>query len=437
MTGSAPLLLVAVLPMVAAGLSQYLVARRPRWALHASTATALLLALTVTLANVDVRVEILAGRALVLTPSAQLGIQLLALMALGLVLGLEMEPDEAIRGWLPLLWSSVAGLTLALLLSELPLALLVLLGAALLWALGLSDRRRMESRDAVMRYAALLALIMPLLMIAFRLAADRTSATPDLERTILAFALPGFGLLLGVMPLHAWALTLASGTPRTMLFGAVGLVQTAGFALLLRTLEKNAWMLEGAQVPLVLGGALSALLGGWLALSSRLEDPDDFLVYALVANAGFLLSGLGARSTAAAAGVSLLLLSRVLALVVLVLAPQAPPRLRRVAYAVGILTLAGTPGLAGFPGLWLVLRRLIESTTLLVTVGLLMGSAFLFATAVRRWRVESGPVSHAESPGARRAILVLCGLLVLLGIAPQLVAPAFVDALGGVFFPLP
>jgi len=435
--GQALLLMVAALPLGAAVVSQVAAARRPGWASRASPLVALLLALAATFAAVDTPLLLVARRALVLTPAGQLGVQLLALMTLGLVLALESEPPQVSADWLPVIWASVGGLTLALLLSELPLALLMLLGAALVLALGLSGRRRARSRDTVMRYAALLALVMPLLMMAFRLATDRTSATPELEDVVLAFAVPGFGLLLGVFPLHAWALTLAGGTPRPMLFGAIGLVQTAGVALLLRTVVRSPWMLEGAHGALMVGGALSALLGGWLALSARRDDPDDFLVYALVANAGFLLTGLGARSAVAAAGVALLLLARVLALVVLALAPQVTGSLRRIAYGAGLLTLAGTPGLAGFPGLWLILQRLPETTTLLVPLALLLGSAALFTTAVARWRLDAEAADTVASPGARGAVAVLALLLVLLGLLPHLVAPAFTGAMRGVFFPLP
>lgn len=434
MIGQALLLLLVALPLLAAAVAHIQLRRGSERARQPSLVFALLLALACTLAVIDVELPLAAGRSLVLTPPAQLGIQLIALMALGLVLALEAEPPEIVADWLPVLWVGVFGLTLALLLSELPLALLALLGAALLWVFGLSGRERTAAPDALMRYGALLALLMPLLLLSFRIATERTSTTPELERLVLAFAVPGFGLLLGVMPLHAWALTLASGAPRMMLFAAVGLVQTAGVSLLLQTVTKSPWLTEGAHVPLMVGGAVSALAGGWLALSSRLDDQDDFLIYALVANSGFLLAGLGARSEAAAAGVALLLLGRVLALVVLALVPQVSGLQRRIAVTAALLTLAGTPGLAGFPGLWLVLRRLLETTAWPVPIALLLGSLLLFATAVRRWSVDDEAGPPVETIGGRRAVVLLVVLLALLGVLPQLFAPAFTGATRGMFF---
>jgi formate hydrogenlyase subunit 3/multisubunit Na+/H+ antiporter MnhD subunit len=192
--------------------------------------------------------------------------------------------------------------------------------------------------------------------------------------------------------------------------------------------------LVAAQGAFVMGGCVSAVVGAWMALSAPLDDPDDFLVYAVAANGGFLLAGLGARSVSAGAGVALLLLARVLALLVLALAPRAGRDLRRWAYGVGILTLAGAPGLAGFPGLWLILGRITESY---VAVFLVAASFLLFATGLRRWHVdeEVGPNSEQGVPGARRSVLALIVVLIVLGIAPQIAAPAFTGALRDIFLP--
>lgn len=434
------LLVVVALPLAAAATSHFSREDRAALAVRSSTVFAMALTLAVSVTAVDAELPLLAGRSLILSPIAQLGIQLLGLAMLGLVLALEDEAPELVIGWLTLAWLSVGGLVLALLISAMPLALLAFLAAAMLWAVGLPMAQRNVSSAAIMRYAALLALLLPLLLATFRIALDRTGTTLASERSVLALAVPGFGLMLGLIPLHAWALTLAAGTPRPMLFGVLTLVQTAGFVMLLRTLAVYPWLLGSAQGALVVGGVLSALLGAWFTLSARLDDPDDFLVYAVVANGGLLLAGLGARSEVAGAGVALLLFARVLALVVLALAPRAGPTLSRGAYAVGILTLAGIPGLAGFPGLWLILRRLPEGWGSPVpSLALLLAALLLFAATLRRWQADpvDGQPGRAGAPGARRAVLALCAILVVVGFAPQLIAPAFTDALRGIFFPLP
>jgi formate hydrogenlyase subunit 3/multisubunit Na+/H+ antiporter MnhD subunit len=427
---------VVLVPFVAGAASHAFGAARAPQAVRTSLGAALVMVSAVTMAALDVTITLplLGDRSLVLSPIAQLGIQLVALGMLGLVLSLEDESPALVSGWLTIAWVSVGGLTLALLVNALPLALLAFLSAALLWAIGETVVAPGTSSTVVMRYAALLALVLPLVLTAFRLAIERTATTPDAERLVLALLVPSFGLVLGLMPLHAWALTLASGTPRPMLFGVLTLVQTAGFALLLRTFASYSWMLGAAQGPLLVGGAVSTLVGGWLALAARLDDADDFLVYAVVANGGLLLAGLGARAEAAGSGVALMLSARVIALVLLALAPRAGGSLRRAAYAIGILTLAGMPGLAGFPGLWLILRRLQESSGAVAPLAILVGCFFLAATALRRWQVEDAPEPAGGARGARRAVWMLIAVLVVLGLAPQIITPAFSGSLRDIFF---
>jgi formate hydrogenlyase subunit 3/multisubunit Na+/H+ antiporter MnhD subunit len=311
-----------------------------------------------------------------------------------------------------------------------------------------------------------------MLLPAYRLAEQRTVSTPELERIVLALAVPGFALLLGLIPLHAWTLSVASGAPREMLLGVVGVVQTAGFMLLLRTFEQHPWLTAQAGAPLILGGALSALLGGWLAVSARRADPDDWLVYALVAHSGMMMVGLGTQSRAAAVGVTLMLFARALAVVLLAVSPRTRGLPRRAAVTAATLALAGTPGLAGFPGLWLVLRRLLETGDELpplpgkplVPLALLAGSGLLFATALRRWRIPQAGMDAARIGGvaeaakaagleraagdrtlalaptagdatrARQMVWLLVILLLAAGLAPQLLAEPFGRALERMFF---
>lgn len=444
MIGSLLLVVTLALPLAAAAASL----RQPAaQALRTGIVAALVLVGVATLAVVDVALPLVGGRALEMSRIAQLGIQLEALAMLGLVMGLHRAPAETVTRWLPVAWTSTVGLSAALLINSLPIGLLAFVGAALLWAFGLPEGERGVAMGAVLRYAALLALVIPLLLSAYRLAELRPEAVNkgELEHVVLALVVPAFALLLGLIPMHAWVLTLASGAPRTMLFGVLSLVQTAGFALLLRTLEDLKWLTATATAPLVFGGAVSAFLGAWLALSARLEDPDDWLVYAVVANSGMLIVGLGTQSRAAAVGVVLMLFARVLALVLMGVGRRVRGLHQRVASGVALLTLAGTPGLAGFPGLWRVLQKLsgeAGGAALRVPFGpqahlaLLAASALLFATALRRWDAPLDPAGPDERRdiGGERAVVLLVVLIVALGLAPQLVSGAFGRALTDMFF---
>lgn len=446
MVGEILLVLTLLLPVAAAIASLRL---PPDHGLRLSTAVALVLVGAATFAVVDVELPLVAGRALEMTRIAQLGIQLEALAMLGLVMGLHGGADDSVARWLPVAWTSLAGLAGALLINSLPLGLIAFVAAALLWAFGLPEGERGAAMGAVLRYAALLALVIPLLLSAYRLAELRPDAADKgaIEQLVLSLVVPAFALLLGLIPMHAWVLTLASGAPRPMLFGVLSLVQTAGFALLLRTLEDLKWLTATATAPLVFGGAVSAFLGAWLALSARLEDPDDWLVYAMVANSGMLIVGLGTQSRAAALGVVLMLFARVLALVLLGVGRRVTGFLQRAAAGVALLTLAGTPGLAGFPGLWRILQKLAGETagaTAPVPFGapahlaLLAASAMLFAAALRRWSAPPDPVdaSARRDIGGERAVVLLIGFIIVLGLAPQFVSGAFARALSDMFFQL-
>lgn len=435
------LLVLVILPFATAAGTLRLGSRRPYMALRLSVVSALLLVFLVSVAVVDAEISLVAGRALKLLSVSQLGIQMLGLAMLGFLLSLHSGASHWLRGWLPVSWLSLGGLILSLLVTSLPIALLLFVASALLWAFGLPTDLRQRSAGVTMRFAALITLALPLLLIAFRLAEDRATAPASVERLVLSMAVPAFGLILGLIPLHAWTLTLAGGNPRAMVFGVISLVQTTGFILLLRSFAVYPWMTGVARDTLVVGGALSACIGGWMALSARRNDPDDWLVYAAVANSGMLLAGLGTQSESAGAGVAFLLFARVLALLLLDMAPRVPKFLRRLAQAAGTLALAGTPGLAGFPGLWLILRRLQEAQNSLANLAILVGSGLLFATALRRWRVDDdgldGSWQSDPDRGAQRAVISLLILMVLLGVAPQIIAPSFEDALRDIFFSRP
>jgi formate hydrogenlyase subunit 3/multisubunit Na+/H+ antiporter MnhD subunit len=433
--GKLLLMLVVGLPIAMAAASFALGDRWPERLPRLSNFAALALAVIVSLALVDVELALPGGRALVLSPVAQLGVQLLALAMLGFSMSVADEAAELANRWLAVAWLSLSGLVLALLVTSITLAVLTFVAAALIWALAPPGVDKSAASGPGLRYAALLALAVPPLVTALRLAEIHTAATPELEPLVLALIVPGFGLILSVVPLHAWTVTLASGSPRAMVIGVLGLVQTAGFILLLRTLERYPWLIAGGRGALIAGGALSLVIGGWLALASRRDDPDDWLAYAVVANTGLLLMGLATQSQSAATGVTLMLFARVLALVTVALASRAAWRLAQAARVAGTLTLAGTPGLAGFPGLWLIVAALQLDSPGWATIAVLAGSGLLLATALRRWWLPE-PLTDAVTPGTPRRrwpVVVLIVVLILLGIVPQIVAGAFGNALRGPF----
>lgn len=446
MTGKLILIVLILLPFVTGALVLWLRRSRPELVPRVSVAAAVLLVLMVSVAIPETSLDMFAQRELSLLPEAQLGIQLLGLAMLGFVLA-NSGPDvdgQGSQSWLVMAWLSLGGLVLSLLVRNLPIALLFFIGGAMIWTQGLPAHERRRAASATLRYLTLLAFCLPLMLIALRIAELRGEVrdVESVERLALALVVPAFGLILGLIPLHAWVFTLAGKTPRAMVYGVTSLVQTAGFALLLRMLADNPWMTYGARSVLVGAGALSSCVGAWLALSAPRNDPDDWLIYATVANGGLILVGLGTQSEAAGTGVALILFARVLALVLTELATQADAQLRRFAHAIGTLTLAGTPGLAGFPGFWLIVRRLQTTDSRLAELTVLAGSGLLFATAVRRWSYDIVPAaaigsSASRQLGIRRAVLLLSVLLIVLGLMPGLVAHSLDEALRKLNMPGP
>ncbi len=428
------LALVAALPFVMAALTAAAAERWPPRLIRLSGYGAIGLVLTGSLAAVDVAIMTPLGRSLVLSPLAQLGVQLLALGMLGLGLALGDEERQDAGRWLPVAWLSTGGLVLALLVTSLTLAAITYVAAGLLWAFGPPKSARQSPTGPGLRYAALLVLALAPLLTALRLC-ELGLSVEGVEPLARALIAPGFALLLSLVPLHAWTVTLASGSPRIMVIGVLTLVQTAGLVLLMRVFGAYPWLMAAERPLLYMGGALSLLLGGWMALSADERDPDDWLAYAVIANTGLLIMGLGTQSTRAAAGITLMLFARVLALLTIALARRAAPAMARLARAVGTLTLAGTPGLAGFPSLWLLLLALQLQAPAVASLPVVVGSGLLFATAARRWQADSSLEATTPAPAeqVRWPLVVLIIALVALGLVPHLAAAVFGNTLSGPF----
>ncbi|MFN8422289.1 MAG: hypothetical protein U0470_02515 [Anaerolineae bacterium] len=187
---------------------------------------------------------------------------------------------------------------------------------------------------------------------------------------------------------------------------------------------------RGLGVPRRLAGA-----GPGLA-----EDPDDWLVYAMVANSGTLIVGLGTQSRprpwascsccspacsrsccwasaaaspascSAAAGVALLLSRR----------PGRPAWRGSLACGGSCRSWPARPPATapvpfGAPA----------------HLALLAASAMLFAAALRRWSAPPDPVdaSARRDIGGERAVVLLIGFIIVLAFAPQFVSGARLRAL--------
>lgn len=258
-------------------------------------------------------------------------------------------------------------------------------------------------------------------------------------------------LTLGLAPLHFWLPRLADAAPYqvTAWVGMVAQVTVIGFFF--RLILEYEWLLTVTPLfyVLVIGGLLSVTIGGVLSLAA--STPRYWLAYSMIYTMGLVVLGLGLFARQGAEGAALALVSRSLALLLATAGFRAAPNLSlkwddlrglgqaRLAAAIALAlagaAFAGTPPLAGFPGVWVIFRAAYAATPQLAFL-MLPGMAFMGLGLVRLLTIlfqpDATPTQSAQGQGsARRSqttplalsglilVLILVGLL--LGAAPQVV----------------
>lgn len=203
-----------------------------------------------------------------------------------------------------------------------------------------------------------------------------TSATPELaQRATLLLAI-GFSVIMAVPPFHLWLPSAAGETnPYALAFVTV-ILQNAGLFFLLRFLDNYAWLrampelYDGIRVV----GIAMVLFGSFLVLAQK--SFTKVMAYALLTDFGVMLLAVGAGTPEGcrlALGLSAV---RVVSLSVWALglawmlehpaedhlqllrgaAHNSP--LAATATLVGVMSIAGFPLTAGFPGRWGLLLSL-------------------------------------------------------------------------------
>ncbi len=268
--------------------------------------------------------------------------------------------------------------------------------------------------------------------------------------TVLAIAA---GLTLALVPLQFWLSHLADSAPHQVLAWIAVIGQTAVIGLMTRMLIDYEWLLTVTPLiqTLVLGGILSSLFGGFLALTTT--SPRRWLAYGMVYTMGLAAVGIGLFNQAGAQGAALLLTARALALLLATAAFRAVPRmvltwkdvrglaLARPAagWALGFAAaaMAGVPFLIGFPGTWLTFRAAFVAAP---TLGFLLvpGAAFMGLSMVRLISTLVQP-DHDLPPGRVSLPLttLIAGMVVvalLVGLFPQIVLTPIATGLSALPF---
>jgi hydrogenase-4 component B len=342
------------------------------------------------------------------------------------------------------------------------------------------DRQRSEVRAAGWLYLVASHVAVLALFAFFTLLAARTGSWdlgPLRARTELAplfwLALFGFGLKAGMFPLHVWLPAAHANAPSHISAMLSGVTLKVGIYGLVRF---SGWlpMPAGAGWVVAALGVISAVLGVAFALGQH--DLKRLLAYHSVENIGIILLGLGMALVAveqgnaawgllALAGGLLHVWNHGLFKALLffgagsVLHATGTREMSRLGglwrtmpwtaglFALGAVAISGLPPLNGFVSEWLVFLGLFDATLsrgpaawAAMPAAILLGitGALALACFVKVCGVvflgapRSNEACHAHEcgPSMRRAMLVLAGLCVAIGLAPLVFWPAIARAAG-------
>ena len=177
---------------------------------------------------------------------------------------------------------------------------------------GLARRRRLLSQEAAMKYFLLGAFSSAFFLFgvamlygftgSVRLAAIATAAGGNTGNSMLLYAgiaLLGVGLLfkIGAVPFHSWKPDVYQGapTPVTALMASCTLV--IAFGAVLRIFYVAFGQLTWDWRPMMWGIAILTMLGGSIIAITQ-TDVKRLLAYSSIAQAGYILTGVVAASTA-------------------------------------------------------------------------------------------------------------------------------------------
>ncbi len=221
------------------------------------------------------------------------------------------------------------------------------------------------------------------------IAARLSSSDPTLAFAGLAMLLTGLAFKLAVAPFHAWAPDVYQGSPATSVSLVAGASKVAAIVVLMRVLATGfdtlagsaSWgeMSFGSSMWLAVLAAVSMIFGNLLALAQH--SVRRLLAYSAIANAGYLLVGLSANSSASLAAVlsyaviySLATLGAV-AIIAAVERDRGDDRrtafdglvhrspLLAISLLVCFASLAGLPPLAGFVGKFALFTQSLAADT--------------------------------------------------------------------------
>lgn len=257
----------------------------------------------------------------------------------------------------------------------------------------------------------------------------------------LVFLIGGFGFKISAVPFQMWSPDVYEGAPTPVTaFLAVG-SKAAAFAAIVRVFL-GAFPDYQAQWKVLFAAlaALTIIVGNLVAIPQT--NIKRMLAYSSIAQAGYIMTGIVAASTAGIKGVAfygmLYVFATVGAFTVVMnfsantgsdeikdyagLAQRSP--LMAVVLTVSLLSMAGIPPLAGFAGKFYLFSSIVNEGYLwLVIIGLLMSMASVYYyLSVVKVMFMADPADNSPlvvPAGAKASLLITMILTVFLGIYPE------------------
>jgi multicomponent Na+:H+ antiporter subunit D len=229
-----------------------------------------------------------------------------------------------------------------------------------------------------------------------------------------------FGVKLGLFPFHFWLPSIYASAPPAVAavlagalanIGAYGLLRF-GAGLLPRELALSATVLVAI-------GTASIVYGAVQAIGRR--DTREVLAYSAIGHAGYVLVALGVGGSVGLAAAVAFTVVNALGKGLLFLAVDLRGPLVSTAFAVGVLSVAGVPPMAGFFGKAALFDAGIRGGSTLTVVLLFVGGAMTFVYLFQIyqhafWRT----VPTFTSPPAARAVVAVAAVAVLaVGLWPE------------------
>jgi formate hydrogenlyase subunit 3/multisubunit Na+/H+ antiporter MnhD subunit len=332
--------------------------------------------------------------------------------------------------------------------------------AAALAVFMLVDDRRGETLSAratrgALRFLVYTTLGLPfILLTGWLLEANAASpADPTFTNQATLMLMIGFTVLLAVVPFHSWVPAIAEHAPPLAAAFVLSVFSQAVVFLMLAFLGAYPWLSQNPAVyrALTLAGGSMALLGAVFAFGQR--NFGRSLGYAVLVDTGAVMLGIGLGTQA---GIAAALTTLALRGIALPLWAVAMAQIRQTegsdefetlrgygrrnviaagAVILGLLSLAGFPLTAGFPGRWALLSLLAQihpTAAVLLLLGI-VSISFVCARGLSSLLAlpagtEASPWSFPPLSRASAALYALGVTVVLvLGIFPQWLLPAVAD----------